>query len=57
MNRPLMFINNNAVVEQLKARVWKDYKDVKSGDFSSWYFGLSPVEQIAWDVKFEEVNS
>jgi hypothetical protein len=51
-----MFINNNVVVEQLKDRVWEDYKKIKGGDFKSWYNGLSPVEQVAWTVKFDEVN-
>ena len=56
MNRPLMFINNNLIVEQLKSRIWKDYQKVKSGDFPCWYKGLSPIEKTAWDVKFSEIN-
>ena len=51
-----MFINNKVVVEKLKDRVWEDYKKIKGGDFKSWYNGLSPVEQVAWTVKFDEVN-
>ena len=56
MNRPLMFMNNNFIVEQLKARVWESYKKIKSCDFSNWYKGLSPIEKSAWDVKFDELN-
>ena len=56
MNRPLMFINNNVVVEKLQDRVWEDYKKIKGGDFRSWYDGLSPVEQAAWNVRFNEVS-
>lgn len=54
MNRPLMFINNNVIVEQLKDRVWEKYLKIKGDDFKAWYNGLSPVEQSAWDVKFKE---
>tara|TARA_R110000796_G_scaffold157757_1_gene274487 strand:+ start:172 stop:363 length:192 start_codon:yes stop_codon:yes gene_type:complete len=54
MNRPLMLINNDSIVEQLKTAVWENYKEVKNCDFQGWYEGLSPIEQIAWDVKFEE---
>jgi hypothetical protein len=51
-----MFMNNNFIVEQLKTRVWESYKKIKSGDFSNWYKGLSPIEKSAWDVKFDELN-
>ncbi len=54
MNRPLMFINNNVIIEQLKDRVWEKYLKIKGGDFKDWYNGLSPIEQSAWDVKFKE---
>ena len=54
MNRPLMFINDNLIVEQLKNAVWERYKEVKNCDFQGWYEGLSPIEQKAWDVKFDE---
>ena len=30
MNKPLMFINNNVIVEQLKTAVWEKYKEVKN---------------------------
>jgi len=56
MNRPLMFINNNLIVEQLKSRIWEEYQKVKGGDFPCWYKGLSPIEKTAWDVKFSEIN-
>tara|TARA_R100001594_G_C3930022_1_gene237930 strand:+ start:142 stop:315 length:174 start_codon:yes stop_codon:yes gene_type:complete len=56
MNKPLMFTNNTHLMEQLKARVWQTYKTIKAGDFQEWYDGLSPIEQSAWKVKFEEVN-
>jgi len=56
MNRPLMFMNNNLIVEQLKNRVWEDYLKVKACDFQGWYKGLSPIEKTAWDVKFDELN-
>ena len=49
-----MFINNDSIVEQLKTTVWENYKEVKNCDFQGWYEGLSPIEQTAWDVKFEE---
>tara|TARA_R110000824_G_scaffold204982_3_gene389737 strand:+ start:1009 stop:1173 length:165 start_codon:yes stop_codon:yes gene_type:complete len=51
-----MFINNNAIVEQLKQRIWKDYQNVKNCDFQGWLEGLSPVERAAWEVKFDEIN-
>ena len=54
MNRALMFINNNLIVEQLKTEVWEKYKEVAACDFQGWYEGLSPIEQTAWDVKFDE---
>jgi len=54
MNKPLMFINNDSIIEQLKTTVWENYKEVKNCDFQGWYEGLSPIEQTAWDVKFEE---
>ena len=53
MNRPLMFINNNVIVEQLKERVWEDYKKVPNCNFQGWFEGLSPVEKTAWEVKFD----
>ena len=40
----LKYINDNL----------KNYKEVKNCDFQGWYEGLSPIEQTAWDVKFEE---
>ena len=54
MNKPLMFMNNNSTVEQLKTAVWEKYKEVVACDFQGWYEGLSPIEQTAWDVKFDE---
>tara|TARA_R110000824_G_scaffold59358_1_gene159448 strand:- start:593 stop:772 length:180 start_codon:yes stop_codon:yes gene_type:complete len=54
MNRPLMFMNNNVLIEQLKNRVWEDYKEVKNCDFQGWYAGLSPIEKAAWKEKFDE---
>ena len=57
MNRPLMFINNNLIVEQLKDRVWGNYQKIRNCDFQGWYKGLSPIEQAAWDVKFDEISS
>ena len=51
MNKPLMFINNNFIVEQLKTAVWEDYKEVRSCDFKGWYNNLTPVEQAAWNSK------
>jgi|TARA_R110000787_G_scaffold77856_1_gene170896 pantothenate kinase-related protein Tda10 len=56
MNRPLMFINNTVIVEQLKQRVWDDYKNVRNCDFEGWYIGLSPIEKTAWEVKFDEIQ-
>ena len=56
MNRPLMIINNNVIVEQLKQRVWEDYKKVRNCDFQGWIEGLSPVEKTAWEVKFDEIQ-
>jgi len=56
MNKPLMFTNNTHLMEQLKARIWQTYKTIKAGDFQEWYDGLSPIEQAAWKVKFEEIN-
>jgi len=56
MNRPLMFINNNVIIEQLKQRVWDDYKNVRNCDFEGWHKGLSPIEKTAWEVKFDEIQ-
>tara|TARA_R110001592_G_scaffold51609_1_gene158542 strand:+ start:39 stop:218 length:180 start_codon:yes stop_codon:yes gene_type:complete len=56
MNRPLMFINNNAIVEQLKTAVWENYKEVKNCDFKDWYCKLTPIEKAAWDTKFKDEN-
>jgi|TARA_B100001564_G_C20584024_1_gene644565 hypothetical protein len=57
MNRPLMFINNNVIVEQLKDRVWEDYQIIPKCDVQGWLEGLSPVERTAWEVKFDELNN
>ena len=56
MNRPLMFINNNVIVEQLKEKVCEYYKKVPNCDFQGWFEGLSPVEKTAWEVKFDEIQ-
>ena len=56
MIRPLMFMNNNLIVEQLKTAIWEEYKEVKNCDFQGWYKGLSPIEKAAWDVKFDEIE-
>ena len=45
-----------AIVEQLKERVWEDYKKVPNCDFQGWFEGLSPVEKTAWEVKFDEIQ-
>ena len=54
MNEPLMFINNDTVIEQLKNDVWEKYKEIKNKDFQEWFEGLSPIEKAAWQVKFNE---
>lgn len=51
-----MFINNNSIVEQLKSRVWENYQTVAKCDVQGWLEGLSPVERVAWDTKFDEIN-
>ena len=51
-----LLINNNVIVEQLKQRVWEDYKKVRNCDFQGWIEGLSPVERTAWEVKFDEIQ-
>ena len=56
MNRPLMFMNNSALIEQLKTVVWENYKEIKSCDFQGWYDGLNPIERAAWKVKFDELH-
>ncbi len=33
MNRPLMFINNNVIIEQLKDRMREKYLKIKGSDF------------------------
>jgi len=42
------------LIEQIKTRVWKEYKTIKNCDFQGWYQGLSPIEKSAWDMKFDE---
>tara|TARA_R110002020_G_scaffold310302_1_gene526092 strand:- start:505 stop:678 length:174 start_codon:yes stop_codon:yes gene_type:complete len=49
-------MNNNLIVEQLKSSVWEKYKEVRACDFQGWYKMLSPIEQAAWDVKFDEIE-
>ena len=56
MNRPLMFMNNSALIEQLKTMVWENYKEIKSCDFQGWYDGLNSIERAAWNVKFNELH-
>ena len=56
MNRPLMFMNNSTLIEQLKTAVWENYREIKSGDFKGWYDTLNPIERAAWNVKFDELN-
>jgi hypothetical protein len=51
-----MFVNNMDLIESLKSRVWEEYKTIKNCDFQGWYEGLSPIEKVAWDVKFDEVQ-
>ena len=52
-----MFINNNLIVEQLKERIWENYKKVRNCDFQGWFEGLSPIEKAAWETKFDEINT
>tara|TARA_R100000664_G_C2757962_1_gene146548 strand:- start:835 stop:1005 length:171 start_codon:yes stop_codon:yes gene_type:complete len=54
MGKPLMFMNNNVLLEQLKNRVWENYTKVRACDFQGWYDGLSPIEKVAWNEKFDE---
>tara|TARA_R110001583_G_scaffold162647_1_gene314894 strand:- start:5103 stop:5279 length:177 start_codon:yes stop_codon:yes gene_type:complete len=56
MNRPLMFINNMDLIEGLKTRIWQEYLTIKNCDFQGWLEGLSPIEKVAWEVKFDEVQ-
>ena len=56
MNRPLMFMNNNLIVEQLKTVVWESYKEIRGGDFKVWYNGLNQIEKAAFNVKFDELH-
>ena len=56
INRPLMFMNNNHLIEQLKTRVWEDYSEIRACDFQGWYQGLNPVERAAWNEKFDETS-
>ena len=56
MNEPLMFINNDVVIEQLKTSGWNKYIKIKNKNFQDWFEGLSPIEKVAWQVKFNEVQ-
>lgn len=56
MNRPLMFMNNNLIIEQLKTVVWENYKEIRACDFQGWYEGLNQIEKSAFNVKFDELN-
>jgi len=56
MNRPLMFMNNSVLIEQLKTAVWESYGEIKSCDFKGWYDGLNPIERAAFNVKFDELH-
>ena len=56
MNKPLMFMNNNVLIEQLKTVVWENYKEIKSCDFQGWYVGLGQIEKSAFNVKFKELH-
>ena len=56
INKPLMFMNNNTLIEQLQSRVWDKYKEVKNGDFQEWYEGLNPIEKAAWKTKFNKLQ-
>ena len=56
MNRPLMFMNNTLIIEQLKAVVWENYKEIRACDFQGWYEGLNQIEKAAFNVKFDELQ-
>ena len=56
INRPLMFMNNNVIVEQLKTVVWENYKEIRACDFQGWYEGLNQIEKAAFNVKFDEIH-
>ena len=56
MNRPLMFMNNSVLIEQLKTAVWETYREIKSCDFKGWYDELNPIERVAFNVKFDELH-
>jgi len=56
MNRPLMFMNNNLTIEQLKTVVWENYKEIRACDFKGWYDVLNPIERVAFNVKFNELH-
>jgi hypothetical protein len=51
-----MFINNMDLIEGLKTRIWQEYLTIKNCDFQGWIEGLSPIEKVAWEVKFDEVQ-
>ena len=38
-------------------RIWDEYMNVKGGDFSNWYEGLSPIEEKAWKIKFKMMQN
>ena len=42
---------------EIGERMWNGYMNVRGGDFSNWYEGLSPIEEKAWKIKFKEVQS
>jgi len=43
-------------MQKIGERVWKNYMNVKGGDFINWSEGLSPIEKKAWEMKFSEVQ-
>ncbi len=49
-------MNNKELAEQIKDNVWNTYMNTKAGDWLDLLEEMSPIEQVAWKEKFDEVQ-
>ena len=49
-------MNNKELTEQIKDNVWNTYMNTKAGDWLDLLEEMSPIEQVAWKEKFDEVQ-
>lgn len=46
----------NIILNTSERDIWKEYLDVKGGDFSDWWKGLTKAEKSEWTKRKEEAR-